>query len=348
MATIKDVAALAGVAPASVTRVLSGHPNVSPRLRERVLEAVRESGYKPDLLAAGLRRGSSRTIGVIVSDIINPLLAEVVDALEVKLRAHDYSVLLANSHGDPARDVEAVSLLRQHRTDGLIVMVVDETRAELKEALRTSPVPVVLLDRTVEGCDDASVVTSDHRRGTRELTRHLLDAGHERIGYLTGPLGTTYAGRERTAGFLAALHERGLELPERYIQSSRATPEFGQRATAALLDDPEPPTAIVAGPNPMLVGMLRELQERGVMVGTGIAVACLDDPPIAFLHNPAITALSRDIGEMADTAASLLVATLSGEMRQPRTVVLPMHLRRRASTAAPVPAAPVAPSATSR
>jgi LacI family transcriptional regulator len=339
VATIKDVARLAGVAPASVTRVLNGHPNVSPTLRERVLAAVEESGYKPDLLAAGLRRGSSRTVGVIVSDIINPLLAEVVDALEVKLRAHGYSVLLANSHGDPARDVESVGLLRQHRTSGLIAMVVDETQPELVEALRTLPVPVVLLDRMVEGYDEASIVTSDHRRGTRELTLHLLDAGHERIAYLTGPKGTTYTGRERTRGFLEALGERGLELRPAFIRDARAIPEFGQRAVAELLDGDEPPTAIVVGPNPMLVGVLRELQRRQLRVGRDLALACLDDPPIAALYDPGITALARDIGELADVAASLLLARLSGESRYPRTVILPMRLMRRGSTAAPVPVA---------
>lgn len=338
MATIKEVARLAGVAPASVTRVLNGHPNVSPNLRERVLAAVEESGYRPDLRAAGLRRGSSRTIGVLVSDIINPLLAEVVDGLESRLRAEGYSVLLANSHGDPARDVESVRLLHQHRCDGLIIMVVDETQPELNATMRDLPIPVVLLDRVIEGADLASIVTSDHRRGTRELVDHLLDAGHERIAYFSGLKGTTHPGRERTHGFIEALRERGLEARPGFIRHARATPEFGQRATGELLDDDEPPTAIVVGPNPILTGVLRELQQQGIGVGRDLALACLDDPPIAALYDPGITALSRDVRELADTAASLLLARLSGEIRYPRTVVLPMRLIRRGSTAGLVPA----------
>ncbi|BCB78237.1 LacI family DNA-binding transcriptional regulator [Phytohabitans flavus] len=334
MTTIKEVARRAGVAPASVTRVLSGHPNVSEALRAKVLAAVDEIGYKPDLMAAGLRRGSSHTVGVIVSDIINPLLAEMVDALDVKLRDKGYTVLLANSHGDPDRDVESVHLLRQRRTDGLVVMVVDETRAELRQALRDLPIPVVLLDRQIETADAASAVLSDHHRGTRELTRHLLDGGHRRIALLTGLRGTTYPGRERTRGFVDALDERDIPVASAFIRDARATPESGQRLAAELLDDGDPPTAIVVGPNPMLVGVLRELQRRNLRVGRDLALACLDDIPIAALHHPPITALARNTEEMAHTAAALLLDRLTGVSRFPRTVVLPTELRRRASTTA--------------
>lgn len=338
MTTIKEVARRAGVAPASVTRVLSGHPNVSDSLRAKVMAAVEEIGYKPDLLAAGLRRGSSHTVGVIVSDIINPLLAEMVDALDVKLRDKGYTVLLANSHGDPARDVESVHLLRQRRTDGLVVMVVDETQPELRKALRDLPIPVVLLDRQIEGVDAASAVISDHYRGTRELILHMLDAGHRRMALLSGLQGTTYVGRERTRGFVDALAVRGIPLPEGAIRDARATPEFGQRLTAELLDSDTPPTAIVVGPNPMLVGVLRELQRRDLRVGRDLALACLDDVPIAALHHPPITALARNTEEMAHTAATLLLDRLTGVSRFPRTVVLPTELRLRASTAMTAPA----------
>ena len=293
MTTIKEVARRAGVAPSSVTRVLSGHPNVSDGLRAKVLAAVEEVGYRPDLLAAGLRRGSSHTVGVIVSDIINPLLAEMVDALDVKLRDHNYTILLANSHGDPARDVESIHLLRQRRTDGLIVMVLDETQPDLQQALRDLPMPVVLLDRQIEGVDAASAVLSDHHRGTRELTLHLLDAGHERLALLRSPRGTTYPGRERTRGFLSALADRGIPAEAAKIMDARPTIESGKRLAAELLDSDDPPTAIVVGPNPMLAGVLQELQRRKLWVGRDLALACLDDVPIAALHQPPITALNR-------------------------------------------------------
>lgn len=332
MATIKEVARLAGVAPSSVTRALSGHPNVSATLRRRVLDAVEASGYKPDLLAASLRRGSSNTIGVLVSDIINPRIAEMVDGVETELREHGYSVLLANSHGDPCRDAENVLLLQQKRIDGLLIMCVDDRSEALHEALKSLSVPVVLLDRQVEGFDVASAVLSDHRRGTERLTKHLLDAGHQRIAYLMGPRNTSYTGRQRMLGFTDALESSGVDLHPELVLDFRSTPELGQRATAELFELANPPTAVIVGPNPTLVGAMRQLQLSGIRVGRDIALACLDDVPIAYLHNPAISAVARDMAEMARTGAELLLAQLEGRSRPPRTVLLPTELFIREST----------------
>jgi LacI family transcriptional regulator len=332
MTTIKDVAKLAGVAPSSVTRVLNGHPHVSEALAARVFKAVDDLGYRPDLVAAGLRRGTSRTVGILVSDIINPSLAQFVDGLETILREHGYGVLLANSHGDPDRDVESVELLRQRRIDGMVVMCVDERSIELREALTKWGGPIVLVDRQIEGLTDASAVLSDHRRGAFNLTTHLLDLGHRHIGYLGGLTGTTYVWHERVAGLNQAFEAHGLHSDARGIKAARATADNASHAAAELLDSDEPPTAIVVGPNPMLAGVLVELSSRGLRVGEDIALACLDEPPIAPLHRPAITAVRRHIDEVARTAAELLLAQLIGDGRHFRTVVLPVELVLRDST----------------
>lgn len=332
MTTIKDVAKLAGVAPSSVTRVLNGHPHVSEALAARVFKAVEELGYRPDLVAAGLRRGTSRTVGILVSDIINPSLAQFVDGLETILREYGYGVLLANSHGDPDRDVESVELLRQRRIDGMVVMCVDERSSELREALSSWGGPIVLVDRQIEGLTAASAVLSDHRRGAFNLTTHLLDLGHRRIGYLGGLSGTTYVWHERVAGLTQGFEARGMHSDKRGIKSARATADNASHATAELLDSSDPPTAIVVGPNPMLAGALVELASRGLRVGEDIALACLDEPPIAALHRPPITAVRRHIDEVSRTAADLLLAQLDGDRRHLRTVVLPVELVIRDST----------------
>lgn len=194
MGNIRAVAQHAGVSPSSVTRVLNGHPNVSKDLRARVLAAVEACDYKPDLMAAGLRRGISRTIGVVVSDIVNPLFAEIVEGLEEHLRGHGYWVVLTHSHGDPDRDVESIGLLQQRRVDGLVLSVADETQPRLVDVLRRLPVPVVLLDREIEGWTDADAVLSDHRPGVSQVTGQLLDAGHRRVALISGS-GETRPGR---------------------------------------------------------------------------------------------------------------------------------------------------------
>src|SRR5690606_23440731 len=133
-------------------------------------------------------------------------------------------------------------------------------------------------------------------------------------------------------GFLSALADRGIPAEAAKIMDARPTIESGKRLAAELLDSDDPPTAIVVGPNPMLAGVLQELQRRKLWVGRDLALACLDDVPIAALHQPPITALSRDIEEMAFTAASLLLDRLTGVSRYPRTVVLPTSVHLRGST----------------
>jgi LacI family transcriptional regulator len=331
--SIKEVARRAGVAPSSVTRVLNGHPYVSANMAERVFQAVNELGYRPDLVAAGLRRGTSKTVGVIISDIINPSIAQLVDVLETSLRSAGYGVLLASSHGDPKMDVESVFLLRQRRIDGLVVMCVDEGTTELHAALTLWGGPTVLVDRQIDELDDASGVLSAHRQGSLRLASHLLELGHRQIGFVDGGLlGSRYVWRERLAGLRQAYDDYDLPFGSMVIQTPRATGENGRRATAELLDSDAPPTAIVVGPNLMLSGALVELGRRQINVGSDIALACLDDVPVAQLHQPPITALRRDIGEVARTAASLLLAQMTQEATRPRTVVLPTELHIREST----------------
>ena len=146
---MREVAEHAGVAMSSVSRVLSGHPDVSPKMRQVVMDAVRDLGYQPDMLAQGLRRGKTFSVGFTVSDIANPVLAEIVTGAEKRLRKAGYSLLLTNSEGDPELDVEHISLLERRRVDGLILSLAEENQPETVAALRQVGVPVVLVDRDV-------------------------------------------------------------------------------------------------------------------------------------------------------------------------------------------------------
>lgn len=332
MPGIKDVALRAGVSPASVTRVLNGYPNVSETLRERVMTAVDELDYSPDQIAAGLRRGTSRTIGVVVSDIVNPLFAEIVEGLEERFRTAGYWVVLTHSHGDPSRDVESIALLQQRRVDGLVLSMADETGSPLREALDRIDVPIVFLDREVDGFHGASAVLSDHRPSARAITSQLIEQGHRRIALVGGSAGSL-PGREREAGYLEAVKAAGLDVDTGLIQAGSMSVEHGEAATAALLDNGEPPTAILVGGNLQLVGVLRTLRERGVRVGEDIAVAACDDVPIAALHDPPITVIARDTRQLGREAAGLLLRRLSDPDGEPEALHLPTAIINRESTA---------------
>ena len=332
--TIKEVARRAGVALSSVSRVLNDHPDVSESMRARVLKAISELGYEPNLLAASLRRGSSRTIGFIVPDLRNPLFGSIVTAAQDELSRRDYAAVITTSSSDPDRDAEMARLLRRRQVDALIVSLADQTRQDLIEELRRFRGPIVLLDREVDGLDGASIVETEHGSGMGQATRHLLSLGHERMALLTGPL-QVRPSAQRVKAFREAYEESGLPYPEDLVRAIGFAPEFGERSTIELLQMPSPPTALIVGGNQLLTGVLRSLQHLGLRTGADIAVVTCDDVPLAELHNPPITVIDRDVEEIGRSSARLALERLEDADAPPRRVVLPTTLRLRGSTHSP-------------
>ena len=337
MPSIQDVAARAGVSAASVTRVLNGHPNVSDSMRSRVLKVVEELRYRPDLIAAALRRGRTKTVGIIISDIMNPIHSEIIDRLEHELSVDGYSVILANSHGAADRDAENVRLLSQRRIDALIVMCADERSTELQNEVSGLRIPVLLFDRQLPGCERVSSILGDHREGTRQLVGDLLDSGHRQIALLLGSRAATFPVRERLAGFELAHSERGLEMHENLIMIPSATPESGEEAVAAMARESTFPTAIVVGTNTCLTGVLREMHKRSIRIGQDVAIACLSDLEMLEIHQPQITTLARKFDVMAHRGAALLSDLVETNNASPRMVTIPLEVLERESTRMRVP-----------
>jgi LacI family transcriptional regulator len=333
---MREVAERAGVAMSSVSRVLSGHPDVSPKMRRVVMAAVRDLGYQPDMLAQGLRRGKTFSVGFTVSDIANPVLAEIVTGAEKRLRAAGYSLLLTNSEGNPELDVEHVSLLARRRVDGFILSLADEHHAETVAALGQLTVPVVLVDRDVPAGIDAACAVFDHAHGMRAAAKHLLALGHRRIAFITG--GPERPSRERRTAVEEELAAAGDGARCR-VYAGEFTVEHGRGAATAILAEDPRPTAIIAGGNMLMQGALLTLQEAGVEVGKEISFVGCDDIAIAEIHRPPIAVVRRDIPAIGVAAAELLLAELEsgddGGAGRPREVVLPTEFVARASCAPP-------------
>lgn len=332
---------MAGVAISSVSRVLSGHPDVSSAMHERVMWAVDELGYEPDLLAQSLRQGATRSLGFVVGDISNPLIAEIAMGAERTLRAAGYSMLLTNSEGDPALDAEHIRLLMQRRVDGLMLSLASEDDPATIQALQDTELPIVLIDRELPASVRSSAVLSDHRSGMRAAVSHLLELGHRLIGLILGP--PVRFSRERQRGLEDAYESRGLEASYR-ILSGRLGSVHGRLATQQLLDEGTPPTAIVAGGNQLLIGTLEELRHRRLRVGRDISVASCDAISVTELFDPPIAVVRRDNREIGQRAAELILRHLQGHDAL-KEVVLPTEFLPRASCAAPRsrPALPAAP-----
>ena len=329
---MKEVAERAGVAMSSVSRVLSGHPDVSPAMRDRVMTVVAEIGYQPDLLAQSLRRRATLSVGFVVGDIANPLLAEIVKGAERTLRDHGYSMLLTNSENRPERDAAHVRLFEQRRVDGLMLSLASEDNPETIQVLQQFDTPTVLVDRELPPAVRASAVLSDHRSGMRAAVDHLLQLGHRRIGLILGhPMRPS---RERRAGLAEAFAAR--DLPATYvIVEGLLAPEHGRNATRQLLDAAEPPTAIVAGGNQLLVGTLEELLARGLTVGGDISLVSCDAIDVTELFTPPIAVVRRDNREIGRQAAALLLERVGEDDPGPRTIVLPTTFDARPSCAPP-------------
>lgn len=328
---MREVAEYAGVAMSSVSRVLSDHPDVSSEMRERVERAVDELGYEPDMLAQSLRRRATFTVGFVVSDISNPLLSTIALGAETTLREAGYSMLLMNSENKPSLDAAHLRLLTRRRVDGLLLSLAAEDDPGTVALLEDTDIPIVLIDRELPPSVEAGSVISEHRDGMRNAVGTLLDLGHRRIGLILGP-GLRFS-RERLLGLRDAYAERDLA-DDSLVLEGTLTEEFGREATARMLDDRAPVTAIVAGGNQLVSGALAELRARDLQVGGDISLVSCDAISVTEFFNPPIAVIRRDNRELGRKAAQLLLEQMRDDL-PPRQVLLPTEFVNRASCAPP-------------
>lgn len=323
----RDVARLAGVAVSSVSRVLSGHPDVSPAMRERVMRAVEALGYEPDIIAQSLRLGATRTVGFVLGDISNPILSAIVGGAEKVLRRAGYSMLLMDSGGDPALDREHLRFFLSRRVDGMILSLASERERRTAELLAQAGIPIVLVDRDGPGRVNTSRVLSDHADGMRKAVRYLIDSGHRDIALVTGAQ-SIRPGRARAEALRATVEQSDSGV-KAHVLSGTYTPEYGYQATMRLLSKRSRPTAVISGGNQLLVGCLKALQEVGVQVGQEISLVSCDDVPLAEFLDPPVATISRDCAALGQAASELLLSMLGGA--DPTTRILPTDFVPRPS-----------------
>lgn len=323
--TIRDVAALAQVSPATVSRVLNGATNVREEHRRRVLDAVTRSGYRPNRLARNLRKQQAETIGVLVPDIENPHFSESVRVFEDAAFRAGYRVLLCNTDETLEKQRAYVKVLADERVLGVIATPADSTGAGL-EPLFDLEIPVVAFDRLVSD-ERADAVLCDNTAATRQATEHLVWLGHERVAFVGGRPDVE-TGAERLHGYVSAMRAAGLTpfSVNGDFRTARAEEEV-----AALLAHDLRPTALVVANNLMAVGALRAIRAAGLRIPDDVAVVAVDDPPWAALVDPPLTVVAQPVRRMAETAIRLLLERIERVRDEPVRTVLPLDLRIRAS-----------------
>lgn len=330
--TIKDVATAAGVSLGTASRVLNSQTNVNPAIRARVEQAIAELGYAPDTVAQSMRRGATRTVGVLVRDITIPSLAGFVRAVQDELEEEGYAPLIACSDDRKDRELQLMSLFERRRVDGIIMLSSSETDPELVAARKNYSTPVVLFDRTTPDTLDSVLV--QHYEGMHRAVSYLLGLGHVRIALITGSE-SVYPARERVRGYRTAYSEAGVGVDNELIRARSFSDEAAFIEVMNLLNLPEPPTAIVVGGIAMISGPFRAIRARGLRIPHDVSLIGAADSDLMRLLDPPITTIRWSYAELGRTSARLLLNRIKNPELPVRRVTFPTEFLIRGSCSAP-------------
>lgn len=332
--TIRQVAARAGVGFKTVARVVNGEPGVAAATAARVQKAINELGYVPDDSAGSLRKdgGRTRTIGLTISNVANPLAAQIHGGVEVVAMARNVATFAASLNESVEAEHQHTRAFLRRRVDGLILTAVAPDQSYLQLALNRGT-PIVFVDREPTGIETDRVIV-DNAGATGVAVRHLASHGHRRIAHL-GDLETIQTARERRRGYREATGSLGLEADENLIVVNLADELQAYAAARRLLESDNPPTAIHSAQNLITIGVVRALRDLGL--SHRVAVVGFDDIPLGDMLDPAVTVISQDFRRVGQLAADRLFARLDGDTSLARRVVMPTQLIVRGSGEIPAP-----------
>lgn len=334
--TLRDVALRAGVHPATASRALnpSTRSLVNEATASRVSRVAEQLGYRPNPIARSLKTARSGTVGLVIPDLTNPLFPPIVRGIEDVLGPAGYNAWVVNTDNDPEREQSQIDTLRSRHVEGLIVATA-RLQHPLLERLHAEQVRMVLINRRLASGDVPSV-TPDDARGITTAVEHLVSLGHRRIAHLAGPRNTS-TGLVRQRSFTQAMRDHGLEDSAELIAHCDSWTEAeGARALRQLLDAGEQFTAVIAGNDLLALGCYDVFAERGLVCPRDISVVGFNDMPIIDKLQPPLTSVRVPHYEVGAEAARMLLDSLADPARHARSVLLPLTLVVRRSTASPV------------
>lgn len=332
---ISDVAAEAGVSPATVSRALSQPDLVRPLTRARIEAAVSRLGYVPDGAARALASRSNGAVGIVVPTIDNAIFSRAIQALQTRLAEAGIRLLVASHEYDVAAEAGAVRSLLEHGIDGIVLVGTEHTK-DVWALLDRAPIPSLLTWSMKRGRD---CIGFDNQAAGRLVAEHLLSLGHCRFGVISGSLIHNDRAKSRLAGVRAALAAAGRALPPDRISEQPFSLGGGRAGFAALMSSAEQPTAIIGGNDLLATGALFEAQARGLVVPRDVSIVGFDNLELAANVSPGLTTIHLPTAELGRLAAERLLSRLEASSRalnhRPRIVRLPVELIVRASTAPP-------------
>lgn len=330
MATIKEVARRAHVSVGTVSNVLSGAVPVSERLKERVLEVIRELDYHPNHVARSLKIRQTKMLGMVVSDITNTFFPQVVRGAEDAAWQHSYMLITFNSDDQLEREKQVLSALRTRRVDGILLVAAstDGDLSHIHGAIEAG-IPVVCIDRPITSLP-VDCLSVDSVAGARRGVEHLIACGHRRIGLLNGPL-TLQVGRDRLEGYRQALTGAGIPFDEALVRNGGFRAETGYTASLELLREASP-TAVFSTNAMMALGLMRALNELDLRCPDDVGIVSFDDPVFSQSLRPELTCVAQPAYELGFRGAEMLIQRLKEPDRERIIAQLDTELRVRHST----------------
>lgn len=331
MSNIREVARLAGVSVATVSRTLRSPEQVLPETRDKVKAAVEQARYRPNLMAIQFRSRKTGNLVILVPDISNTFFARVIRGAQEAAQAAGYRLLLCDTLGRDAIERQFAELVYAHQADGVIQL---RARDPFDSSAPNQSAPPMV--NACEVVKDAAfpTITLDNHAAAKAMTEHLIELGHRRIALIKGPISSPLT-QDRVAGYQAALQQAGIAPDPTLICRGDFTLNAGFEGAALMLALPTRPTALFCENDEMAIGALKRIKQAGLRVPEDISVVGFDDIPMAAYSDPPLTTVSQPAEAFGEQAVHLLIALIEGRDIGERRVVLPFTLAVRSSSAAP-------------
>jgi len=334
MVRLKDIAQLTGVSVMTVSKALRDEPDVSAATKARIKKLALDMGYVPDSSAQGLRTKTTKLFGLVIPATLNPIYARVVYAIEERAFELGYDLLIAHTLNKPEREDLVLRRLLSRRVDGLFITPVYryEAEARIYQEIAVRNVPTVLLGAPAPFCKSFPAIEIEELLASYEVAKHLIELGHKKIAYLTGPSAAPWA-HERFEGYRRALREAGIEPDDKLVFQAGSTIEDGTKAALQMLNESAQPTAIMAVSDLVAIGCADTLLKQGLKIPDDVSVAGFGNVLSAEYFRVPLTTVRQPKYRLGVAAVETMMHIIRGEKYEMNR--LPAELEIRKSTAAP-------------
>lgn len=330
--TIKDIAKLANVSKATVSRVINNKSEgVGEETKARILEIIRNLNYQPSLIARGLVTKRTNSLGLIIPDITNPFFPQLARGVEDTALKHGYNLFLCNSDNNFEKEKQYLKAFIEKSVDGVILASSLSKSVSQCQLLKEKNIPFTLLDRYIEGMEQETGVFSDNQDGAYQAVNYFLQNGHRRIAFISGPLNIMTAWH-RFKGFQKAHCDLGLEIDYDLVKEGDYQINSGMDFINQLLDSGKEFTAVFAGNDMMAIGVLKALRSHRINVPKDVEVIGFDNIQLSSLIEPALSTVAQPIYDMGALGARMLINVIEGVELKENNLFLKPELLFRETT----------------